>query len=94
MASCLTIHDDVHLMTKVLPLELASKYSQFHSSALSASDFDAKPMVLLLGQYSVGKTSFIRSLLQRDFPGGLVGIAACHLIAPYDDAVARYRYLC
>lgn len=30
-------------------------------------------MVLLLGQYSVGKTSFIRSLLQRDFPGQRVG---------------------
>jgi EH domain-containing protein 3 len=30
-------------------------------------------MVLLLGQYSVGKTSFIRSLLKRDFPGQRVG---------------------
>jgi hypothetical protein len=26
-------------------------------------------MVLLLGQYSVGKTSFIKFLLERDFPG-------------------------
>lgn len=32
-----------------------------------------QPMVLLLGQYSVGKTSFIRSLLKRDFPGQRVG---------------------
>jgi ABC-type branched-subunit amino acid transport system ATPase component len=30
---------------------------------LEPSDFSAKPMVLVLGQYSVGKTSFIRSLL-------------------------------
>ena len=30
-------------------------------------------MVLLLGQYSVGKTSFIRSLLGRDFPGIRIG---------------------
>jgi hypothetical protein len=29
----------------------------------------AKPQVLLIGQYSVGKTSFIRYLLGRDFPG-------------------------
>jgi EH domain-containing protein 3 len=31
------------------------------------------PPPSFLGQYSVGKTSFIRSLLQRDFPGQRVG---------------------
>lgn len=46
---------------------------QFHSPYLRASDFDAKPMVLLLGQYSVGKTSFIRFLLGRDYPGIRIG---------------------
>lgn len=30
-------------------------------------------MVLIVGQYSVGKTSFIRSLLKKDFPGQRVG---------------------
>eukprot|EP01031_Cornospumella_fuschlensis_P031063 gene31063-37542_t len=39
--------------TKVLPLELASQYAQFASPPLGPSDFDAKPMVLVLGQYSV-----------------------------------------
>ena len=34
---------------------------------------DSKPMVVLLGQYSVGKTSFIRYLLGRDFPGQRIG---------------------
>lgn len=58
---------------KILPLELASKYALFQSPPLSPSDFDAPPMVLLLGQYSVGKTSFIRYLLGRDFPGIRVG---------------------
>ena len=58
---------------KILPLELASKYGHFHSPPLSPSDFEAKPMVLLLGQYSVGKTSFIRYLLGRDFPGIRIG---------------------
>ena len=29
----------------------------------SDADFDAKPQVLLLGQYSVGKTSFISYIL-------------------------------
>ena len=32
-------------------------------NACSDADFDAKPQVLLLGQYSVGKTSFIQYIL-------------------------------
>ncbi len=47
---------------------------QFHSPLLQSSDFNAKPMVLLLGQYSVGKTSFIRYLLGRDYPGIRIGV--------------------
>lgn len=58
---------------KILPLELASRYGHFHSPPLSPSDFDAPPMILLLGQYSVGKTSFVKYLLGRDFPGIRVG---------------------
>ena len=58
---------------KVLPLELASKYGHFGSPPMGSSDFEAKPMVLILGQYSVGKTSFIRSLLKQDFPGQRIG---------------------
>lgn len=58
---------------KVLPLEIASKYSHFGSPPMSHSDFEAKPMVLIIGQYSVGKTSFIRSLVQQDFPGQRIG---------------------
>ena len=40
---------------------------------MKPSDFDAKPMILLLGQYSVGKTSFIRYLINKDFPGARIG---------------------
>ena len=58
---------------KIRPLEISSKYGHFHSPPLGPSDFDAKPMVLLLGGYSVGKTSFIRYLLGRDFPGQRIG---------------------
>ena len=37
---------------KILPYELSSRYAQFHSSPpLSAADFEAPPLVLLLGQY-------------------------------------------
>lgn len=59
--------------TKVLPLEMSSKFAHFGSPPMSPSDFDAKPMVLVLGQYSVGKTSFTRSLLRQDFPGQRIG---------------------
>lgn len=58
---------------KILPLELSYKYGHFHSSPLSPADFDAPPAVLLLGPFSVGKTSFIKYLLGRDFPGIRVG---------------------
>ena len=58
---------------KIMPLEISSKFGHFHSPPLSPSDFEAKPMVLLLGQYSVGKTSFIKYLLGRDFPGIRIG---------------------
>ena len=33
----------------------------------------ARDQVLILGQYSVGKTSFIRSLVKQDFPGQRIG---------------------
>ena len=57
----------------VQPLEEAYNFGEFYSPMLKASDFDAKPMVLLLGQYSVGKTSFIRYIIGKDFPGARIG---------------------
>lgn len=58
---------------KVRPLEQAYKFSEFYASELTDGDFDARPFVLLVGGYSVGKTSFIRYMLQRDFPGSRIG---------------------
>ena len=59
---------------KVLkPLEEAYLFNEFHSPVMSDPDFVAKPMVLLVGQYSTGKTTFIRYLLEREFPGLRVG---------------------
>lgn len=58
---------------KLRPLEEHCRYGEFHSPHLSDGDFDAKPMVLLVGQYSTGKTTFIRYLLERDFPGIRIG---------------------
>jgi hypothetical protein len=45
---------------KVLPLEEAYRFHEFHSPALEDADFENKPMILLVGQYSTGKTTFIR----------------------------------
>uniref|UniRef100_A0A8C6XD29 EH domain containing 3 n=1 Tax=Naja naja TaxID=35670 RepID=A0A8C6XD29_NAJNA len=58
---------------KLLPLEEHYKFHEFHSPALEDADFDNKPMVLLVGQYSTGKTTFIRYLLEQDFPGMRIG---------------------
>eukprot|EP00980_Cylindrotheca_fusiformis_P003790 scaffold834_cov123-Cylindrotheca_fusiformis.AAC.37 len=71
----------------VYPVEKKYKYDYFYESPLMTDiEFDAqvcfsqfslrdtaKPQVLLVGQYSVGKTSFIRYLLGRDFPGQRIG---------------------
>ena len=58
---------------KLLPLEEVYKFHDFHSPQLDEPDFDAKPMILLIGQYSTGKTTFIRYLLEQDFPGIRIG---------------------
>merc|ERR1719189_168440 len=58
---------------KLYPLEDAYDYQDFASPNLKDAYFDAKPFVLLIGQYSVGKTTFIRYLLERDFPGVRIG---------------------
>lgn len=58
---------------KMLEIEKKYLFDEYWMQALRSSDIDAKPMVLLLGQYSVGKTSFIQFLLKRKFPGMRVG---------------------
>ncbi|XP_024425218.1 EH domain-containing protein 2 [Desmodus rotundus] len=59
--------------TKLLPLEEHYRFGDFHSPALEDADFDGKPMVLVAGQYSTGKTSFIQYLLEQEVPGSRVG---------------------
>ncbi|KAH8970538.1 hypothetical protein BDL97_02G093000 [Sphagnum fallax] len=58
---------------KLKPLEIAYRFNDFVSPLLTASDFDAKPQVMLLGQYSTGKTTFIKHLLQASYPGAHIG---------------------
>ncbi|CAH9082255.1 unnamed protein product [Cuscuta europaea] len=59
--------------TKLKPLEATYRFNDFVSPALTSSDFEAKPMVMLLGQYSTGKTTFIKHLLKRNYPGSHIG---------------------
>ncbi|CAM9450108.1 unnamed protein product [Ectocarpus sp. 12 AP-2014] len=59
--------------TKLKPLEQTYMFGWFHSPPLTDSEFESKPQVLMCGQYSTGKTSFIRYLLGRDFPGQRIG---------------------
>lgn len=63
---------------KLQPLETAFKFSEFYDSELTDGDFTSAPMVLMIGGYSVGKTSFIQYMLERDdVPGSRVGKRAC-----------------
>lgn len=65
---------------KLLPLEEHYRFHEFHSPALEEADFENKPMVLLVGQYSTGKTTFIR------YEKG--GAAAAHL----EPAASQRRF--
>ncbi|KAK2816474.1 hypothetical protein Q7C36_022745 [Tachysurus vachellii] len=58
---------------KLLPLEKYNGFSDFHSPSLEDADFDNKPMILVVGQCSTGKTTFIRYLLEQDYPGCRTG---------------------
>ncbi|RXI03434.1 hypothetical protein DVH24_004086 [Malus domestica] len=68
---------------KLKPLEVTYKFNDFVSPLLTNSDFDAKPMVMLLGQYSTGKTTFIKHLLKSSYPGklssGKVSLCRAHI---------------
>ncbi|GLU18175.1 hypothetical protein SLE2022_344890 [Rubroshorea leprosula] len=58
---------------KLKPLEVTYRFNDFVSPPLTNSDFEAKPMVMLLGQYSTGKTTFIKHLLRCNYPGAHIG---------------------
>ena len=53
----------------ILPIERKYLFSRFHAPEILASELDAKPQVLFLGQYSVGKTTFIKHLIGSEYPG-------------------------
>ncbi|XP_023341306.1 EH domain-containing protein 1 [Eurytemora carolleeae] len=58
---------------KLLPLEKHYLFHRFHSPQLNEADFDSLPLVLLIGQYSTGKTSMIKYLIGSEYPDSRVG---------------------
>lgn len=58
---------------RIRNLEETYCFPKFHTALLNPVDFNAKPIVLLMGQYSVGKTSFIKWMIERNFPGMRIG---------------------
>jgi hypothetical protein len=48
-------------------------FAKFTTPELREADFLAAPMVLLLGQYSTGKTSMIEYLIDSSIPGRHIG---------------------
>ncbi|TYH45318.1 hypothetical protein ES332_D11G256400v1 [Gossypium tomentosum] len=61
-------------LQKLKPLEVTYHFNDFVSPLLKNSDFDAKPMVMLLGQYSTRKTTFIKHLLKTSYLGAHIGL--------------------
>mmetsp|Transcript_8395 Transcript_8395/g.20785 ORF Transcript_8395/g.20785 Transcript_8395/m.20785 type:complete len:553 (-) Transcript_8395:177-1835(-) len=60
-------------MRHLRPLEEKYQYPVFQAPFMRPQDFAAKPAVMMLGQYSVGKTSFIKYLLGDQYPSAVIG---------------------
>ncbi|KAI8904539.1 P-loop containing nucleoside triphosphate hydrolase protein [Powellomyces hirtus] len=54
-------------------MEQTYSFEQFHSPYLTDADIDAKPMVLIIGGYSTGKSTFVKHLLDKEYPGLHIG---------------------
>mmetsp|Transcript_115171 Transcript_115171/g.229403 ORF Transcript_115171/g.229403 Transcript_115171/m.229403 type:complete len:475 (+) Transcript_115171:81-1505(+) len=71
---------------KLLPVELSSDFHKMHLPELPPAHFSARPMVLTMGQYSTGKSTFIKHIIDCDYPGLQIGpepttdkfIVVCH----------------
>jgi GTPase SAR1 family protein len=71
---------------KLLPIELDSDFHHFHQPEIPPAYFSSRPLILTIGQYSTGKTTFIQHLLGHDYPNAQIGpepttdrfVAVCH----------------
>jgi len=60
-------------MNKILPVEQACQFKRMGTQMLDHASFDAPPILMLVGPYSSGKTSFIQHLVGKEFPGERIG---------------------
>lgn len=58
---------------KLKPFEEFYNFSTFHEPPLDDAFFYSKPIILLIGQYSSGKSTFVRYLIDKDYPGIRIG---------------------
>lgn len=58
---------------KLLPIEKKYLYQKFNGSEILDAELAAKPGILLVGQYSTGKTTFIKHLIGMDYPEMHIG---------------------
>ncbi|KAK0413782.1 hypothetical protein QR680_006989 [Steinernema hermaphroditum] len=73
---------------KIAPMERHHLFDQFVSPVLTKADFTAKPMVMLLGQHSSGKTSMVKHLVGDEYPGSFIGSGPttdCFVAIQYGD---------
>ena len=58
---------------QLLPIEKQCLFHKFSHSPILESEMNSKPTILLIGQYSTGKTTFIRNLIGMDYPEMHIG---------------------
>lgn len=58
---------------KLRPLEESVGYSHFDPTVIDDAFITAKPMILLIGQYSSGKSTFVKYLINKEYPGIRIG---------------------
>lgn len=59
----------------VRQIEKTFLFDRLGYQALNKSEFSRKPQVYLCGQYSVGKTTFIKNLIGQEYDGSKIGPA-------------------
>lgn len=61
-------------LDKFKPFEDYFQYKDSSNSiAIDDAFFQTKPIILLIGQYSTGKSTFVKYLIERDYPGIRIG---------------------
>lgn len=58
---------------KLLPIERDSDFHHFHLPEIPLAFFASKPLILTVGQYSTGKTTFIQHLIGEEYPTAQIG---------------------